>query len=344
MSFLFFLSRLLMCLNQVEMEENEELFHNMVFGVTRRKIWNLMENPFSSIIAKLMGIASSMFVLISLVAMTLNTVEEMQYKVWALLFTCVYFTMYGWISKHVVHNRQALKLISIGFILFETSNPCLLHFHISKLSSSNSEKIFQQIPLMVIKLVAKSGFLCEFCSVSLPDDIRSAQRQILRWERGDLLHHLLHPGVPAAPGLNPWHQVLSTQCAKHSRPDCHPAVLPADHTGALWRRGHPPTLRGHWKCRTCWKGKREPESSRVKQSQVHIYWLCLNLFSCLQLGQVLRIMRLMRIFRILKLARHSTGLRAFGFTLRQCYQQVRVSNTAVKGLNIADDFLSYVFD
>ncbi|CAN0140094.1 unnamed protein product [Lampetra fluviatilis] len=41
-----------------------------------------------------------------------------------------------------------------------------------------------------------------------------------------------------------------------------------------------------------------------------------------KLGQVLRIMRLMRIFRILKLARHSTGMRAFGFTLRQCYHQV----------------------
>lgn len=63
------------------MEENEALFHGMAFGPTRRKIWNLMEKPFSSVTAKLMGVASSIFVLVSLVAMTLNTVEEMQYKV-----------------------------------------------------------------------------------------------------------------------------------------------------------------------------------------------------------------------------------------------------------------------
>ncbi|MED6244292.1 hypothetical protein ATANTOWER_003028 [Ataeniobius toweri] len=66
---------------ELEMEEDESVFDHMTFGTTRRKIWNLMEKPFSSITAKLMGVASSFFVLVSLVAMTLNTVEEMQYKV-----------------------------------------------------------------------------------------------------------------------------------------------------------------------------------------------------------------------------------------------------------------------
>lgn len=66
---------------QLEMEENEAVYDHMSFGSTRRRIWNLMEKPFSSITAKLMAVASSLFVLVSLVAMTLNTVEEMQYKV-----------------------------------------------------------------------------------------------------------------------------------------------------------------------------------------------------------------------------------------------------------------------
>lgn len=65
----------------METEENEASFEGLNFGPARRQLWNLMEKPFSSSAAKLMALASSMFVLVSLVAMTLSTVEEMQDKV-----------------------------------------------------------------------------------------------------------------------------------------------------------------------------------------------------------------------------------------------------------------------
>uniref|UniRef100_A0AAV2KRK5 Ion transport domain-containing protein n=1 Tax=Knipowitschia caucasica TaxID=637954 RepID=A0AAV2KRK5_KNICA len=39
-------------------------------------------------------------------------------------------------------------------------------------------------------------------------------------------------------------------------------------------------------------------------------------------NQVLKGVKLLRVFRILKLARHSTGMRAFGFTLKQCSEEV----------------------
>jgi potassium channel subfamily V protein 2 len=41
-----------------------------------------------------------------------------------------------------------------------------------------------------------------------------------------------------------------------------------------------------------------------------------------KVSKVLKVVKLMRIFRILKLAKHSTGMRAFGFTIRQCREQV----------------------
>ncbi|KAM8743968.1 potassium voltage-gated channel subfamily V member 2 [Acanthopagrus schlegelii] len=190
---------------EVEMEENEELFDDMALGPARRKIWNLVEKPFSSVPAKLMGIASSMFVLISLVAMTLNTVEEMQY-----------LTPSGQLSGR--SYGEHVESICITFFTLE---------YLLRLMSTPDLKRFGSSVLNTVDLVA-------------------------------ILPHYLQM-------LLEYFSAEDVQL----------------HSGDIETVG------------------------RVGK-----------------LGQVLRIMRLMRIFRILKLARHSTGLRAFGFTLRQCYQQV----------------------
>ncbi|XP_028274269.1 potassium voltage-gated channel subfamily V member 2 [Parambassis ranga] len=190
---------------EVEMEEDEGLFHSIAFGSTRRKIWNLMEKPFSSITAKLVAVASSIFVLASLVAMTLNTVEEMQYK-----------TPSGQPSGRFY--GECVETFCITFFTLE---------YLLRLFSTPDIKCFGRSMLNTVDLVA-------------------------------ILPHYL--------------QIIL---------ECFDDETVHLHSGDI------------------------QTVARVGK-----------------LGQVLKIMRLMRIFRILKLARHSTGLRAFGFTLRQCYQQV----------------------
>ncbi|XP_011480441.1 potassium voltage-gated channel subfamily V member 2-like [Oryzias latipes] len=189
---------------QLEVENKAEFDHK-TFGRIRRRIWNLMEKPFSSIPAKLMGVASSFFVLVSLVAMTLNTVEEMQYK-----------TPSGQPSGHFY--GESVETFCICFFTLE---------YLLRLVSTPDLRCFGRSVLNTVDLVA-------------------------------ILPHYLQ---------------MVLECFEDE--DFH---LHSGDIEAVARVG--------------------------------------------KVGQVLRIMRLMRIFRILKLARHSTGLRAFGFTLRQCYQQV----------------------
>ncbi|KAG7476651.1 hypothetical protein MATL_G00085290 [Megalops atlanticus] len=189
---------------EVEMEENEELFRDMAMGHTRRIIWNLMEKPFSSVTAKLMAVASSFFVLVSLVAMTLNTVEEMQYKTHA-----------GQLSGKTY--GEYVETFCIAFFTME---------YLLRLVSTPDLKRFGRSVLNAVDLIA----------------------------------------------ILPLYLQLILECFENDDYGKHTDIETVGRVGKL--------------------------------------------------GQVLRIMRLMRIFRILKLARHSTGLRAFGFTLRQCYQQV----------------------
>ncbi|XP_053555957.1 potassium voltage-gated channel subfamily V member 2 [Bombina bombina] len=194
---------------EMETEENEELFRGMLYGHLRRRIWNLMEKPFSSITAKAMAVASSFFVLISVVAMTLNTVEDMKYKN----------------ASGVPSGRPYLEHVETLCIAFFTLE------YILRLISTPDPQRFVRSVLNAVDLIAILPLYLQMLLESFTDDAEGGK------------------------GSSHEHEIE-----------------------AVGRVG--------------------------------------------KLGQVLRIMRLMRIFRILKLARHSTGLRAFGFTLRQCYQQV----------------------
>ncbi|XDV21438.1 hypothetical protein PO909_026535 [Leuciscus waleckii] len=179
---------------EVVIEEDEEAFDSMFLGEMRRSLWNFVENPFSSVPAKLMAVASSMFVLVSLVTMTLSTVEEME----------------NMASTNQFSGKTFGEFVETLCITFFTTE-------------------------YLLRLVSTPDICCFVKSILNAVDLLAILPQFLQF------------------------------------------VL---------------------------------EGFETTVGQVS------------KVGQVLRIMRLMRIFRVLKLARHSTGLRAFGFTLRQCYQQV----------------------
>ncbi|XP_053427028.1 potassium voltage-gated channel subfamily V member 2 [Nycticebus coucang] len=192
---------------QAQAEEAEELFRDMRFyGPQRRRLWNLMEKPFSSVAAKAIGVASSLFVLISVVALALNTVEEAQHH-----------AEEGAGGPDLRPILEHVEMLCIGFFTLE---------YLLRLASTPDLRRFTRSALNLVDLVA----------------ILPLYLQLL---------------LESVTGEDQQHGQTA---------------------GRVGRVG--------------------------------------------KVGQVLRIMRLMRIFRILKLARHSTGLRAFGFTLRQCYQQV----------------------
>ncbi|KAJ7993195.1 hypothetical protein DPEC_G00269920 [Dallia pectoralis] len=186
---------------EIAVTYNEEGYKTLFCGTIRKELWDLMENPYSSLSAKVFAIFSSLLVLVSILAMTLNTVKELR------TYTLLGKTYMDWVET-----------FSIIFFTFE---------YFVRLFTTCDIKHFARSTLNFMDLVAILPFFIQLIFEAFADS------EDLRFQED--LKTLSHVS---------------------------------------------------------------------------------------KIGRVLKIVKLIRIFRILKLARHSTGMRAFGFTLRQCYQQV----------------------
>lgn len=185
---------------EVEVKYDNQGFKNMVFGTVRNRLWDIVENPCSSTLAKAFGVLSSLLVLFSIVAMALNTVKELQ--------------------KYSICGRTHMEWVEILTIVFFTLE------YLIRLSTTPNIKMFLKSGLNFVDMVAVVPYFVQ----------------------------IVFEAVTGVKDMN-----------------------------------HP-----------------EERRTMARVSKV---------------SHVLKVVKLMRIFRILKLARHSTGMRAFGFTLRQCYRQ-----------------------
>ncbi|XP_056149821.1 potassium voltage-gated channel subfamily V member 2 [Lampris incognitus] len=189
-------------INEIKPHQDEEGYKSMFLGRYRKSLWDLMENPYSSLSAKAFAVFSSLFVLISIVAMTLNTVNELRV-----------YKLYG---------KTYMEWVEIFSILFFT-----MEYFLRLLTTANI-KHFVKSALNFVDLVAVMPYFLQIIF------------ELFYVDAGDL-------------------------------------------------------------------NAKEDLKTMTRVSKV---------------SKVLKVVKLMRIFRILKLARHSTGMRAFGFTIRQCSEQV----------------------
>ncbi|XP_033837760.1 potassium voltage-gated channel subfamily V member 2 [Periophthalmus magnuspinnatus] len=187
---------------EIKPHQDDAVYQTMFLGDFRKMLWDLMENPYSSLAAKAFAVFSSLFVLISIVAMTMNTVKELR--------------------EYKLGGKTYMEWIEIASILFFT-----VEYFLRLVTTANIEQ-FVKSALNFVDLVAVMPYFLQiiFETFFIDSEDMSAQEDL---------------------------------------------------------------------------------KTMARVSKV---------------SKVLKVVKLMRIFRILKLARHSTGMRAFGFTIRQCSEQV----------------------
>ncbi|MEQ2212569.1 hypothetical protein XENOCAPTIV_001539 [Xenoophorus captivus] len=189
-------------IDEIKPHQDDECYKTMFLGGLRKGLWDLMENPYSSLPAKAFAVFSSLFVLISIVAMTMNTVRELR--------------------EYKVGGKTFMEWVEIASILFFT-----LEYFLRLVTTSNI-KHFLRSALNFVDVVAVMPYFLQIIFETFVIDAEDVSGQ-------------------------------------------------------------------------------EDLKAMSRVSKV---------------SKVLKVVKLMRIFRILKLARHSTGMRAFGFTIRQCSEQV----------------------
>ncbi|MEQ2186217.1 hypothetical protein GOODEAATRI_026405 [Goodea atripinnis] len=192
-------------IDEIKPHQDDECYKTMFLGGLRKGLWDLMENPYSSLPAKAFAVFSSLFVLISIVAMTMNTVRELR--------------------EYKVGGKTFMEWVEIASILFFT-----LEYFLRLVTTSNI-KHFLRSALNFVDVVAVMPYFLQIIFETFVIDAEDVSGQ-------------------------------------------------------------------------------EDLKAMSRVSKV---------------SKVLKVVKLMRIFRILKLARHSTGMRAFGFTIRQCSEQVSIS-------------------
>ncbi|XP_031163372.1 potassium voltage-gated channel subfamily V member 2-like [Sander lucioperca] len=187
-------------LAEIEVKYDDKFFKDMVFGNMRKTLWDIVENPYSSTLAKAFTVLSNLFLFLSIVTMSLNTVEELKdYKINGKTY------------------MEWVEIITIVFFTFEYS---------IRLVTTPNITMFLKSGLNFVDMVAVVPYFIQIIFETFTDTENvNAQEDLSTMARVSKLNH------------------------------------------------------------------------------------------------VLKVIKLLRIFRILKLARQSTGMKAFGFTLRQCYEQ-----------------------
>ncbi|KAK7944555.1 hypothetical protein WMY93_000283 [Mugilogobius chulae] len=128
---------------EIKPHQDDAVYQTMFMGDFRKMLWDLMENPYSSLAAKAFAVFSSLFVLISIVAMTMNTVKELRdyqmggktYMEWVEIASILFFTVEYFLRLVTTSNikhwpRHSTGMRAFGFTIRQCSEQvcCLFLF------------------------------------------------------------------------------------------------------------------------------------------------------------------------------------------------------------------------